>query len=497
MAEEFTGYEDKPREECGVAGIIYTGDSTATDAAFIAHAGLLELQHRGEEAAGISASDGANVVGIKDTGRIGEVFPSDKTGEARLRGLGAAKLAVAHTRWGTVGLVDGYEAAQPFLYYAQERNSTIAVVTNGETHNDDLMCQVGLLPEGFATDSDFNAHYISEKYNLHGDLTRAVREAVADFTGAFSLLVMNETTMVACRDFHGFRPLVMGELDNGQGIVFASETPALEAMGASYVRDVEPGEVITVEQSGTVTNEFYAPPDPRHCLFEPIYVTRPDAVINGQTAHAIRFKDGETLAERHPVMADIVMSIPDSGRAAASGFAQASGLTYAEGILVKKYRGRSFIQPDQEAQEKSAANKYIFIPEVIRGKSIVVVDDSVVNGTTIRQISKILRELGATEVHLRVASPPIKDPCHYGAAFKDRSRLVATHVTDEPGEFERELAQALTLDSVGFLKPEDNARSVGLELGRFCTACFTGEYPTKVPVTFGQKPEVVESVVIL
>lgn len=479
MREAYGGYESELHEECGIAGVVYR-DPEATDAGLVAGNGIYGLQHRGQAAAGIMVSDGLRVHGLKDTGTISEVFPDDRS----IRSLGDARMAIAHTRWGTVDASDAFEAAGPHHFFAQEIESTIATSHNGQFTNTHLLAEaMGIDRSLFATDSFFANHVIGVSCEEEKDLTRGVIAASELLEGAFSLLVMDEREMVAVRDKHGFRPLVIGVLEDNRGYVFASETPALAPMGAAFLREVEPGEAVTVTEAGELISNRFAEADPKHCMFEFIYFARPSGTMNGIEQYAARERLGRTLAELSPVEADVVIGSPDSATPAAIGYAEQSGIPYKAGLEKDRYTARTYTQDGKAAQEAAALKKYTPILSVIEGKRVVVVDDSVVNGTTVERLNTILRGAGAKEVHFRITSPPIKWQCFYGVA-NDQSRLIAAKMEDQ-GRLEEELAAYFGIDSIAYLSVPATAQSIGLELGKFCTACFTGNYP--VPVGLPKK----------
>ena len=477
----FGGYEDKPREACGVAGVVLTNPN-ATNAAFIVERGTFALQHRGEEAAGICATDGLNLTIRKDVGLVKDVFPDD----IAIHGLGDARIAMGHTRWGTVTSSNGFAAAQPH-FFSGENNLMLATAHNGEyTNVHALANKFGWNAEEYATDSVFGNKLIGYHYEKDPDLTRSVIASAQLLEGSFSLLVMNNDELVACRDEHGFRPLVIGVLADGAGYAVASETPALEAMGATFLRDVEPGEVVTITADGELRSAQYAEPNPKHCVLEYSYFARSDGYLNGVEVGMGRRRHGALMAEKYPVDVDVIMGVPDSGVDAAFGYARVAGASkLSHGLKRNRYSTRTYIQPTQQEQELAAKLKYQLEGEEVFGKRVLLVDDTVVNATTIRHLAKLFEEAGAAEVHFMITTPPIKWPCYYGFENKDIRRLIAANTEGNKVELERRIAAELNIDSLTYSTIEDVAQSITLPLGQLCTACFTGDYPT--PVHFVDK----------
>ncbi len=461
------------KEACGVFGV-YAPDR---DVAHATYDGIFALQHRGQESAGMAVADGDTITVVKDTGLVASVF-DDRT----LFGL-TGSLAIGHTRYSTAGSMD-WTSAQPV--YRPVGPSGFALAHNGNlTNTTELSEQLGVLPGLELTDSDTLAELISRSFPHEAGgvdaLQSALREALPRVEGAFSLTILDATHIYGVRDPHGFRPLCLGRFgfeDAPEGWVLASESPALDVIGAHFVREIEPGELVTIGPEG-VTSEFYVDQGStaEHlCIFEFVYFARPDSFLRGREVHGARRRMGQLLAEQSPVEADMVMGVPDSGIPAAEGFALASGTPYGQGLVKNRYIGRTFIDPNQSNRDKGVRRKLNPLRENIAGKRLVVVDDSIVRGTTTRALVRMLREAGAAEVHLRISSPPFKWPCFYGIDTPTRGELLAaTHELDEIVEY-------IGCDSLAYISLENLRSAIGVADG-FCDACLSGEYPTPLPVT--------------
>ncbi len=456
-------FESTPGEECGVFGVYAPGQ----DAAHIISFGLFALQHRGQESAGIAASDGQTTTVFKDMGLVSQVF--DETNLAGLPG----HLGIGHTRYSTSGSTV-WENAQPA--YRQVEHTGIALGHNGNlTNTVELAAKLG--DDSSATDSllmlDAIAGAIQDGRSDGRQLERALMSVLNQLEGAFSLVIMDQGHLVGVRDPHGYRPLCLGSLPEG-GWVLASETAALDLVGATFARDIEAGEMVVIDAGGVRSFHPFDSVDPRLCIFEFVYFARPDSNLYGQSVHGARQRMGRKLAIESPVEADVVVPVPESGIPAAQGFSAESGIPYADGLVKNRYVGRTFIEPTQMLRDRGIRLKLNPIPENLAGKRIVLVDDSIVRGSTTRQLVKMVREAGATEVHLRVSSPPYRWPCFYGMDTSDRSRLLAAQLTvDEIREF-------LDADSLAYLSLgglEESAGGAGLG---FCNACLSGNYPTPV-----------------
>jgi amidophosphoribosyltransferase len=464
-----------PRDACGVFGAWSPGE----DVAKLAYFGLYALQHRGQESAGIAVSDGTRIVVYKDMGLVPQVF--DESVLNTLRGY----ITVGHCRYSTSGS-SVWENAQPT--FRATPTASLALGHNGNLINTlELAALAGAPvggPAGRATsDTDvltalFAAPAIAAPGVGAGPVPAAgsaietgALAALPLLAGAFSLIFMDERTLYAARDPQGFRPLVLGRL--AAGWVVASETAALDIVGASFVREVEPGEMIAIDERG-VRSHAFAPAEPRGCLFEYVYLARPDTSIAGRSVQATRVEVGRTLAAEHPVAADLVIPVPESGTPAAIGYAQASGIPYGQGLVKNSYVGRTFIQPSQTIRQRGIRLKLNPLRDVIAGQRVVVVDDSIVRGNTQQAIVAMLREAGAAEVHVRISSPPVAWPCFFGIDFASRAELISGSMSAE------EIRQSIGADSLGFVSLAGLIAATTLPSGRLCRACFDGEYPVAV-----------------
>ncbi|MDM7323481.1 MAG: amidophosphoribosyltransferase [Thermus sp.] len=456
---------DKPQEECGVLGI-YSREPL--DVPGLLHLGLLALQHRGQEAAGMAVSDGREFLVEKDLGLVNQVFTEERLSRLRLSG---ARLGLAHTRYSTTGSNLRFNA-QPLT--ARTAHGVLAIAHNGNfTNAKPLRDQ--LLGEGatFQSTSDTEVMLLLLARLGHLSLPEAAAEAMKALEGGYSILLMDRKTLVALRDPHGVRPLAIGKLPSGYA--FASEPPALELLGAQYLRDVRPGEVVWVEE-GKLKSLQALPPSPAPCAFEWIYFARPDSLLDGLEAYEARVRMGMELFREAPAEADMVVPVPDSGIGAAVGYAKASGLPLEYGLYKNPYAGRTFIQPTQELRDLKTRLK-LSPTSAVKGKRVVLIDDSIVRGTTSRHIVAMLKEAGALEVHFRVSSPPIRFPCYYGIDTAARKELIAAQKSVE------EIRAYIGADSLAFLSEEGVKRAIG---GPVCLACFNGRYPAGVP-TEGEK----------
>ncbi|GIU85850.1 MAG: amidophosphoribosyltransferase [Acidimicrobiia bacterium] len=454
-----------PREACGVFGVYAPGQAVAHET----YLALYALQHRGQESAGIAVSDGETITVVKDMGLVTQVF--DERHLAPLEG----HLAIGHVRYSTTG-ASTWRNAQPV--YRSVGDAGFSLGHNGNlTNTVDLAAGLGMLPGVLTSDSELIGELLAREYppvpRADGrELEHALVKVLPRLAGAFSLVLMDEAHLFGVRDPHGFRPLVLGRTEGGW--VVASETCALDIVGAHFVRDVEPGELVAIDATG-VRSIRYAPPQPKLCVFEFVYIARPDSYLYGQSVHAVRQRLGEELARQAPCQADLVMPVPESGVPAAQGYARASGIPYGDGFVKNRYVGRTFIQPSQHQRGASVRVKLNPLRENIRNKRVVVVEDSIVRGTTTRQIIALLREAGATEVHMRVSSPPYRWPCFYGLDTGKRSDLLAADMSVG------EIADYLGVDSLAYLDLERVVAATGSPGESFCTACFSGRYPVPVP----------------
>jgi amidophosphoribosyltransferase len=456
--------EREPREECGVFGVWAPGE----DVAKLTYYGLYALQHRGQEAAGISVADGKQIVVFKDLGLVSQVF--DEQILSSLHGY----LAVGHCRYSTTGSTT-WENAQP-VFRTTATGSGLSLGHNGNLVNTaELLVrakEAGVdMRGGATTDSDLMSGLLAAAAADKG-LEQAAMELLPTLRGAFCLVWSDENTLYAARDPQGVRPLVLGRLERGW--VVASETAALDIVGASFVREVEPGELLAIDAEGLRSSRF-ATPEPKGCIFEYVYLARPDTTISGRSVHATRVDIGRRLAAEHPVEADLVIPVPESGTPAAIGYAQASGIPYGSGLVKNAYVGRTFIQPSQTIRQLGIRLKLNPLRDVIRGKRLVVVDDSIVRGNTQRALVRMLREAGAIEVHVRIASPPVRWPCFYGIDFASRAELIANGL-DFDG-----IRRSIGADSLGYVSLEALVAASEQPKTRLCSACFDGDYPIPLP----------------
>jgi amidophosphoribosyltransferase len=457
--------DDQVRDACGVFGVYAPGQPVA----HLAYLGLYALQHRGQESAGIAASDGDTITVVKDMGLVSQVF-----NERNLAPLDG-HLAMGHVRYSTTGS-STWRNAQPV--YRSVGEAGISLGHNGNlTNTVELAESLGMLPGVLTSDSELIGELLGRVYDDDGrsdgrELERALQAVLPKLAGAFSLVLMDEAHLFGVRDPHGFRPLVLGRTEGGW--VLASETAALDIVGAHFVRDVEPGELVAIDASG-VRSIRYAEATPKLCLFEFVYIARPDTQLYGQSVHSARQRMGEELARQSPVDGDMVMPVPESGVPAAQGYARVSGIPYGDGFVKNRYVGRTFIDPNTQARGASVRIKLNPLPSNVRGKRLIVVDDSIVRGTTTRETIALLREAGATEVHFRVSSPPYKWPCFYGLDTGKRSDLLAADMSVG------EIKDFLGVDSLAYLDLDRLITATGAAPEGFCTACFTGEYPVPVP----------------
>ncbi len=459
------GGEQPPKDACGVFGVWAPGE----DVAKLTYFGLYALQHRGQEAAGMAVSDGTTVVVYKELGLVAQVFD-----EATLSALGG-HLAVGHCRYSTTGSCT-WENAQP-SYRPSDHGGGIALGHNGNLTNTAELASKAVnpvdpsrpLPKA-TNDSDLVTALLATHPDL--SLEAAALEVLPLLRGAFSLVFMDEHTLYAARDPHGVRPLVLGRLERGW--VVASETAALDIVGASFIREVEPGELIAIDEHGMRAQRF-APASPKGCLFEYVYLARPDTAIAGRSVHETRVEVGRRLAREAPADADLVIPVPESGTPAAIGFAQESGIPYGTGLVKNSYVGRTFIQPSNTIRQLGIRLKLNPLRNAIAGKRLVVVDDSIVRGNTQRALVRMLREAGATEVHVRISSPPVKWPCFYGIDFASRAELIANGLTDD------EICASIGADSLAYISLEELVAATTIDSERLCRACFDGVYPIDLP----------------
>ncbi len=467
--------QDKgPQDACGVFGVWAPGEEVAK----LSYFGLFALQHRGQESAGVSVSNGERIMVFKDMGLVSQVFD-----EPTLNSL-HGHLAIGQCRYSTTG-ASVWSNAQPT--FRATASGGLALAHNGNlTNTDELESWLKErdasqeVPHKDRMDSTSDTALVTaimatySHLGVHG----AALEVLPRLRGAFCFVFMDEHAMYAARDPQGIRPLVLGRLANGW--VVSSETAGLDIVGATFIREVEPGELITIDEGGLRSTRF-AQADPKGCLFEYVYLARPDTLISNRRVHSVRVEIGRTLALEAPADADLVIPTPESGIPAAIGYADASGIPYGLGLTRNAYVGRTFIQPSQTIRQLGIRLKLNPIRDVIEGKRLVVVDDSIVRGNTQRALVKMLREAGAAEVHVRISSPPVQWPCFYGIDFATRAELIA------PGLSTEEICRSVGADSLGYISLEGLVASTGLQKKTLCRACFDGEYPVEVPAGRAEK----------
>jgi amidophosphoribosyltransferase len=463
--------EKGPRDACGVFGVWAPGEEVAK----LTYFGIYALQHRGQESAGIAVSNGARILVYKDMGLVSQVFDEATLGSLR------GHLAIGHTRYSTSGS-SVWENAQPT--FRPTATGSLALGHNGNLINTgqlaklvaELKDEASELPypeiggAGATSDTDLLTALLAS----HPDrsLEASALDMLPQVRGAYSLVFMDETTLYAARDPQGIRPLVLGRLERGW--VVASETAALDIVGASVIREIEPGELVAVDEHG-MRSQHFAKPEPKGCVFEYVYLARPDTTIAGRGVHASRVEMGRRLAQEAPADADLVIPTPESGTPAAIGFAEASGIPYGQGLVKNSYVGRTFIQPSQTIRQLGIRLKLNPLRDVIAGRRLVVVDDSIVRGNTQRALVRMLREAGATEVHVRISSPPVKWPCFYGIDFATKAELIADGLSVE------EICASLGADSLAYISIEGMIAATTIPAERLCRACFDGEYPVPLP----------------
>ena len=466
-----TDEEDVLHDECGVVGVYLngaSGDTAEMNASSLAYYGMYSLQHRGQESAGIAVSDGTDVKAHKLMGLVADVFKRED-----LDAL-SGRIAVGHVRYATAGGCT-IENAQPMVY--RFKLGTVAVAHNGQLVNYEQLRE--MLEESGSTfnstsDTEVIVKFIAKSYKK--GLERALTDTIQLIKGSFALCVMTQNCLIGARDPNGIRPLCLGKLSGGW--VLASESCAVDAMGADFVRDIHPGEIVIINDDGGLSFEFGEKTSKRSCIFEYVYFARPDSVLDEIPVQEARLRMGAMLAKENPVSADVVIGVPDSGLGAALGYSHAASIPYATGIVKNKYIGRSFIAPTQKERENTVFVKLNTIKNEINGKRVIVIDDSIVRGTTSRRLIQILRKAGAKEVHFRVSSPPVKFPCYFGIDTPSRAELISSAHDVEA------IRKEIGADSLAFLSMDgmlEALRSCNPEQYGYCKGCFTGEYPVAVP----------------
>ncbi len=456
-------------EECGVFGI--ASSEMNSNVAASVYYGLFALQHRGQESCGITVNDDGIFTSYKDVGLVNDVFTPDVISK-----LGTGNMAIGHVRYGTTGTTDRNNAQPIVVNHIKGR---MALAHNGNIVNSyELRKELELKGSIFHSTSDTEviSYIIIEERLTSGSIEEAVNKAMNRIKGAYSLVIMSPSKLIAVRDEHGFRPLCYGQCADGSYVV-ASETCALDTVGARFVRDVAPGEIVVFDKNGVRSiTDHCSKAEKSLCVFEYIYFARPDSVIDGSSVHAARLRAGAFLALEHPVQADVVVGVPDSGIDAAIGFSRQSGIPYGIGLIKNKYIGRTFIAPGQAQRENKVRIKLNPVIETVKGKRVVLIDDSIVRGTTSARIVKLVREAGAKEIHMRISSPPFLNPCYYGTDIDSREYLIACKYSVE------ETARRIGVDSLGYLSVDSVKMLAVNGCGKgYCTACFNGEYPGGVP----------------
>ncbi|PAT07569.1 amidophosphoribosyltransferase [Corynebacterium hadale] len=470
--------DDAPRDECGVFGVWAPGE----DVSKLSYFGLFALQHRGQEGAGIAVGDHSNIVVFKDTGLVSQVF--DESVLDALQG----DVAIGHTRYSTAG-GNSWDNVQP-MFRTSPNGTDVALAHNGNlTNYQELQAEAierklipadGVQGQGSSSDTAVVSALLADRIRGEHTLIDAALDLLPRLQGAFCFMVTDGDTLFAARDPHGVRPLSLGRLERGW--VVASETCALDIVGASFVRDIEPGELVAIDATGIRSERFAEAPRKARCVFEYVYVARPDSVLDGQTVNASRVEIGRRLARVAPVEADLVMPVPESGTPAAIGYAEESGIPFKQGLMKNAYVGRTFIQPSDTLRQLGLRLKLNPVRAAIEGKRLVVVDDSIVRGNTQRKLIRMLHEAGAAEVHVRIASPPVKWPCFYGIDFASPGELIANHGR---GGTDAEVAESIRTmigaDSLAFVPIDNMIAATNHPAENLCAACFDGNYPLGLP----------------
>lgn len=457
---------NKVNEECGVFGIY---SEEITDVNISTYYGLYALQHRGQESCGIVVNDDGVFSHHKDIGLVNEVFNKDV-----LRKLGKGKIAIGHVRYGTTG-ISNRTNTQPLV--VRHVKGPMAIAHNGNLTNAAELREEYEMKGGIfhtTNDTEVISYAITEKRLETGSIEEAVEQAMYKIEGAYSLVIMSPQKLIAARDKTGFRPLSLGITQSGEYVV-ASETCALDSIHATFIRDLRPGEIIVIKNNEVKSITTHCGQKGKLCVFEFVYFARPDSVIEGYSVHKARLRAGEFLYNEHPCDADIVIGVPDSGLDAALGFSQASGIPYGVGFIKNRYVGRTFIQPTQGERENLVRIKLNAIADTVKGKKVVLIDDSIVRGTTSARIVNLIREAGALEVHMRISSPPFMNPCYFGTDIDSKDNLIACRMSVD------EIAKEIGCDTLGYLSV-DAVKNIAKDANTdFCCACFNGEYPVNVP----------------
>ena len=462
---------DRPEEACAVFGVYAPADDVARLTCF----GLQAMQHRGQESAGIAVGNGETILIHKDLGLVDQVF--DEESLTHLQG----NLAIGHTRYSTAG-GGSWKEAQPHISAIDEE--IIALAHNG-TLVDTIPQRAWLANEGIQlyghTDSEVAAKTIGVDTRRAGHIRAGIKLMMQQLHGAYAIVLATPTALYAFRDPNGIRPLSLGALPDDRGMVVASETCGLDAVGAEFVRDIEPGEIVKISGDGIESQRGATPGRRASCIFEYVYFARPDSIIDGEVVYHARRRMGAILAKEAPVEADLVLGVPDSGLPPAQGYAEVSGITYCDGIIKNRYVGRTFIQPTQEMRQMGIRIKLNPLPSVIKGKRLVVIDDSIVRGNTSKKLVEMLRNAGASEVHLRIVSPEVRWPCFYGIDTDTQDQLISARMSNE------EACAFIGCDSLAFISLEGLRKAIHSDHDGYCEACFSGDYPVAIPESLQRK----------
>lgn len=471
LKEREGGLKAGLRDKCGIFGI----HGKEVDVARISFFGLYSLQHRGQEGAGITVTDGKNLKSVKGLGLVSSVFDEEKINS--LKGLAA----IGHTRYSTTG---GNKLCnvQPVVLNLKDEDFALA-------HNGNIINAMDLARD-FSSDIKLTSTSDTEimgwtiKNSVGKSWEEKIFSSFKKFQGAFSMIALTKNKLIVFRDTYGFRPLMLGKLNNSY--IACSETCALDTVGAKFIREVAPGEIIVIDDKGFHSFGKIQSNKKRFCLFEFVYLARPDSIFDKQLVHQVRQRSGEILAYESPVGADLVVAVPDSGTSAAIGYSKASGIPYGEVLIKNRYIGRTFIQPEQHIREMGVKIKFNPLKEVVRGKRIIIIDDSIVRGTTIKKIVKMLKNCGAKKVHIRVCSPPVTDPCYFGIDTPDKKQLIAARMTI------KEIEKFIGADSLAYLSLKGLKKASRIKSNKLCSSCFDGKYP--MPVEGGFRKDVFETI---
>lgn len=465
-------HETGLRDKCGIFGIYGKGE----DVARISFFGLYSLQHRGQEGAGITVTDGKNLKSVKGLGLVSNVFNEEKINS--LKGFAA----ISHTRYSTTG---GNKLCNVQPVVLDLRNDFFALAHNGNVINAMDLARKLPFDVKLSSTSDTEIMGWVIKNSTGKNWEEKILSSFNKFQGAFSMIALTKNKLIAFRDTYGFRPLILGKL-NGSSYIACSETCALDTVGAKFIREVAPGEIVVIDEKGIHTVGKIKSVKKSFCLFEYVYLARPDSIFNKQLVHQVRQRSGEILAHESPVGADMVVAVPDSGTSAAIGYSKASGIPYGEVLIKNRYIGRTFIQPEQHIREMGVRIKFNPLREIVKGKRIIIIDDSIVRGTTMKKIVKMLRDCGVKKVHIRVCSPPVTDPCYFGIDTPDKNKLIASHMTV------KEIEKFIDADSLAYLSLDGLKKASRIKSNKLCDSCFTGKY--SMPVTGGFRKDVFEKI---